>query len=462
MKLTQSRFLSALFVAAVMQATSAVGQTLDFIADGQAADLQCPTVTAPARRPAAAGARQAGGGAALEPPTREEVAEFLATEAPSGENSGLQLKSGVRGRPVRIAFWGDSHLAAHFFGEELVRLSGLRKQAVQPQFLPATMGRAGVRLPLRKRCQGGDWRYRHAYADSSHEGRFGPALAQLHGQTPGSYLWVDFRRDVGEPALRGLEMQFELPPPDAPMPVLGVQVDDGEERILVMDRAFDGVVKINASQAMSVLRLRLIHGDAVLEGFRPRYLEAAALYLDTLAIPGATIQGWARIDPATMKARLGAVDYDVVALQYGTNEGNRRPFDAEAYSADLRLALAHLRQVFPVAQCVLIGPTDRGVLVPRTRAAPRHPAHSTSELLRFAEIHRQISDIQRRVARQHHCVFWNWQAEMGGPGAAYRWLYRNPPFMARDLIHLTIPGYQQSARDFASDLGFVDWLRALP
>ena len=186
----------------------------------------------------------------------------------------------------------------------------------------------------------------------------------MHSQTPGSYLWIDFRREAGEAALRGVEVQFALPPADEPMPVLGVTVDDGEEQVLATDRAFGGIVRINADRALSVLRLRLIKGSVALEGFRPRYLENATLYLDTLAIPGATVQGWSNIEPETMRARLGDTAYDFVVLQYGTNEGNRRPFDAEVYTAELSQALTHLRQVFPEAQCVLIGPTDRGILTP--------------------------------------------------------------------------------------------------
>ena len=453
-----------LLISGLIQVSPVQAQVLDFVADGQAAELQCPaTRPATARRPAAT-PPPAEEDTVLEPPTLDELLEFLMAESPAAQDTGLQLKRRTADRPARIAFWGDSHLAANFFGEELVRLSGFRPQEVQAQFLPATLGRAGVRLPLRKRCQGNGWSYKYAYADPTLDGDFGPALAQLHSRTPGSYLWIDFRQQAGEPALRGVDLQFALPPADEPMPVLGVTVDDGEEQILTTDRTFGGIVRINADRAMSVLRLRLVKGNVALEGFRPRYLESAALYLDTLAIPGATVQGWTHADPETMRARLGDTSYDFVALQYGTNEGNRRPFDAEAYSAELSQALTHLRQVFPDAQCVLIGPTDRGILTPHPRLKGKktnqkkpRPGKPLPDLLRFAKIHQQISDIQRSVGKTHQCAFWNWQAAMGGPGGAYRWLYKTPPLMARDLIHLTLPGYQQSARDFARDLHFTDW-----
>ena len=43
---------------------------------------------------------------------------------------------------------------------------------------------------------------------------------------------------------------------------------------------------------------------------------------------------------------------------------------------------------------------------------------------------------------------------MGGQGGAYRWARQSPPLMARDLIHFTVPGYQQLAREFADDMGW--------
>ena len=450
-----------LLVFSLIQVSPTLAQTLDVSTDGQAAELQCPA-RPKTKRPAAP--RATADDTVLEPPTLDELLEFLMAESPAAQDAGLHLAQRVADRPTRIAFWGDSHLAANFFAEELVRIEGFRPQEVQAQFLPATLARPGVRLPLGKRCQSSGWNYKYAYADPAGGGNYGPALAQLHSQTPGSYLWIDFRREAGEAALRGVEVQFALPPADEPMPVLGVTVDDGEEQVLATDRAFGGIVRINADRAMSVLRLRLIKGSVALEGFRPRYLENATLYLDTLAIPGATVQGWSNIDPETMRARLGDTAYDFVVLQYGTNEGNRRPFDAEVYTAELSQALTHLRQVFPEAQCVLIGPTDRGILTPRpkvkgkaaSKKKPR-PGKAAPDLLRFAKIHQEIGNIQRSVGQRYQCAFWNWQAAMGGPGGSYRWLYKTPPLMARDLIHLTLPGYQQSARDFARDLHFGDW-----
>ena len=43
---------------------------------------------------------------------------------------------------------------------------------------------------------------------------------------------------------------------------------------------------------------------------------------------------------------------------------------------------------------------------------------------------------------------------MGGLGGAYRWQAQQPAWMARDLTHFTVPGYQQLARQWAADMAW--------
>ena len=75
-----------------------------------------------------------------------------------------------------------------------------------------------------------------------------------------------------------------------------------------------------------------------------------------------------------LSAWFAQTPYQLVMVQFGTNEGNAKPFDAAAYQATLRESVQSLRQVFPQAACVLIAPGDRGVLVRRSEKWKRLPA----------------------------------------------------------------------------------------
>ena len=75
-------------------------------------------------------------------------------------------------------------------------------------------------------------------------------------------------------------------------------------------------------------------------------------------------------------------------------------------------------------------------------------------LLQYTRIHEEIGQIQSAVAQQYGCSVWSMLQAMGGQGGAYRWARQTPPLMARDLIHFTVPGYQQLAQQFAQDMGW--------
>lgn len=466
----------AVLMLSVFLACGANAQLVEFRSSGLAADLHCPAKRTTPRKPASVATPVE----VMEPPAPEEVELLPVPDLAPEQGLGFQGQNPrVPGQPPSIAFWGDSHLAAHFFGDELIRLSGLPRARVLPTFIPATMGRAGVRLPIRKSCLSQGWSYKHAYLAKEMGTQFPQSLSVSRNSTPGSYLWVDFRLSGQTPNLRGVDVLFQ-PSAGAEPLVLGVSIDDGGEQLVELDQAGAGMLQLRTDQAMSVIRLRLVSGVLALEGFAPQYLESEpALRMDTFAIPGAMAKGWANVSSDYVLSRLGATRYDLVAFEYGTNEGNNKPFSAAAYAADLRQALSNMRRVFPDSSCVLIGPTDRGVLVKASRGKPAKSTKNSTkgkkgskpvkpqkarvvvparELLGYATIHQEIGALQRSIGREFSCAYWGWQDFMGGPGSAYRWLYRSPAWMARDLTHLTILGYQASARSFAESIHFQTWL----
>ena len=241
---------------------------------------------------------------------------------------------------------------------------------------------------------------------------------------------------------------------------LSVQVDGGEPQVLSLQGpAGPAALVLEGDAPLSTLRLQVLQGQWRWHALQWPLPAAARLQLDVFAYPGATVAGWRQTDSAYPSLWWDGLDYDLVVLAFGTNEGNVQPFDAQAYERMLRSAVSVWRARFAPSACVLIGPGDRGVLVRRggktgaARKAAR--AHAPKvDLLRYTRIHAEINRLQQQVAAQHGCRFWSMQQAMGGAGSAYRWQARQPALMARDLIHFTVPGYQQLARQFAADMGW--------
>ena len=421
----------------------------------------------------------------LEPPDAEELDELgilttrlgtLGKQAPdTTQNAPLVTRPGVtRSQAMRIGIWGDSHLAAGSFSYELKRIFLAQGLKTRTQFIPFTMGRVGVNLPLRRHCMD-RWKSDLAYVARNPGVPTGVGLNVLHGE-PEAYLWFDLRNESGEADVSSVELFFHQSPGNGS---ISISLDDGPENKISLDgtQGF-GSLTITGNHPLSVLKIRVTETPVQLNGMFLNYRQAPAATLDSFGIPGATVRAWQQLDPEYFAEYFRERKYDLVMLEYGTNEGNASPFDAAGYSKTLEQSLKTLRQVFPQSECLLIAPGDRGILVPRSRKMKKSTKnkhaptqrdkgskklqsrervtyeYSAVDLLRFSSIHEKISAIQKDVGARYSCKVWSMQTAMGGQGSAYAWLLANPALMSKDLTHFTIKGYQRLAQELANSLGW--------
>jgi hypothetical protein len=307
----------------------------------------------------------------------------------------------------------------------------------------------------------------------------GVGLNVLNGETE-AYLWFDLRNESGEADVSSVELFFHQAPGNGS---ISISVDDGPENKISLDgtQGF-GSLTIIGNHPLSLLKIRVTEMPVQLNGMFLNYRQAPAATLDSFGIPGATVRAWQQLDPVYFSEYFKDRKYDLIMLEYGTNEGNAAPFDAVGYAKTLEQSLKNLRQVFPKSECLLIAPGDRGVLIPRSRKVkkpnknksayakrdkdgqkikPRDRVtyeYSAVDLLRFSAIHEKISTIQKDVGARYSCKVWSMQTAMGGQGSSYAWLLANPALMSKDLTHFTIKGYQRLAQELASSLGWKNEL----
>ena len=130
------------------------------------------------------------------PPTDDDI-DFLLKDTSTALSSLEIIIPDLINKSITpsIAFWGDSHLSAGFFSDRLIDIFGLTKSDVSPKFIPPTMGRIGVNLPITKYCQFGSWNFEYSFRSSSNS-IFSPSLVKLNSKKEGSFLWLDFRNDT--------------------------------------------------------------------------------------------------------------------------------------------------------------------------------------------------------------------------------------------------------------------------
>jgi lysophospholipase L1-like esterase len=386
-------------------------------------------------------------------------------------------------RGWRIAIWGDSHMAAAFFSDQMVRQLAPANAAVSSRFVHAGVGHGGVRALVRKTCLSGDWGREMAYAHADAAAAPGPGMTTLVAKRPGASLALDLRDAQG--LARHTHLQLLYHGDGTGGTQLAISVDgEAETTIRLAPSSGPSALALHTSAAVSSLHIRVVDGPFRFQGLKlmeaPALAPApAALHLDLFAYPGATVAGWVRSDLGYLAAWFtdppDHQPYDLALIAFGTNEGNDPRFTEATYRDMLTRAVANFRQVFPPTQCVLIGPGDRGIRVskavksakkqaakgkPQKNAkgsanTPQALATPAANLLKYARIHAQIGQIQSEVAAQHGCLFWSMQTAMGGVGSAYAWARQNPPLMAPDLIHFTPAGYRELAKRFMADFGLA-------
>lgn len=384
------------------------------------------------------------------------------------------------GDGYRVAIWGDSHLAAGSFTQELVKLLKLPAGLESGPLLPATMGRPGVRLPLRRSCVSSEWRYEPVYLGGEGAAAPGPGLVNMVSDQAGSKLSWDIRRASSgsrHARVRILYQQTATPV------VLGIRVDGGiEKELSLTEKAGPAVLELVAEQPISQVTLRLIDGRFRFHGLELVSSQPNVFQLDVFGYPGATIAGWKVASPDYLNSWFSGRNYQLVMLEFGTNEGNVKPFNLAGYRKTLVEAVNNMKAAFPSAACVLIAPGDRGVLVRRslnvqmknsqqgrqklsgkkhvTRALATHQhgqphlKNHAVDFFQYSKIHFDIERVQAQVAASANCSTWSMLHAMGGIGSAYKWTRQSPPLMASDMIHFTVAGYQRLAQQFATDTGW--------
>ncbi|WP_263374045.1 GDSL-type esterase/lipase family protein [Granulicella aggregans] len=164
------------------------------------------------------------------------------------------------------------------------------------------------------------------------------------------------------------------------------------------------------------------------------------LTYDSIGLNGASITVLSRaIAKDMLKQSFAHLHPDLIVINYGTNEAGFASFIGKQYEGELRLAIARVHEAAPDASILLMSPMDRG-----ERGAGN--AISTMDTIP------KIVDIQRRVAADTGCAFFNTFQAMGGDGTMQRWYEGKPRLVGGDLIHPTPQGAKIVATAFVDQI----------
>ena len=194
-----------------------------------------------------------------------------------------------------------------------------------------------------------------------------------------------------------------------------------------------------APAAASTLTLRVAEGHVRLFGVSAEN-SAGGLVYDSLGLNGASITVLSRMfNQSHWAAELQHRHPDLVIVNYGTNEADFPAFIDTQYEKELREAIRRLRAALPETSLLIMSPMDRGY-----KTGP-------GEIATMPTIPR-IVELQRRVARQTGCGFFDTFQAMGGEGTMARWYAAQPRLVSADFIHPNPAGGKMIAMTFTREI----------
>ncbi|MBX7126842.1 MAG: LysM peptidoglycan-binding domain-containing protein [Cyclobacteriaceae bacterium] len=156
-----------------------------------------------------------------------------------------------------------------------------------------------------------------------------------------------------------------------------------------------------------------------LYGLSLESVDSAGVIYHSMGISGS--QFGSLLSESLFEAQLPLLHPDLVVLDFGTNDyliGNHIPAEMETR---ILAVIARVRRAAPGASILLTSTQDMN------RRGRNITAGKT------------YSDLIRRIAREQHCLFYDWYWISGGPQTMIHW-YQNG-LAQRDMIHLTMSGY---------------------
>jgi lysophospholipase L1-like esterase len=201
-----------------------------------------------------------------------------------------------------------------------------------------------------------------------------------------------------------------------------------------------GFASFDVPGGVSALDLRVEQGRVRLFGIIAEKPGPGVVY-DSLGMNGASILVLSHMfNEKHWEEELRRRNPDLVIVNYGTNEADFTAFVDTQYAKELRETIRRIRSALPEAAVLVMSPMDRGHRI------------GLGEIETMPTIPRIVA-LQRRVAHETGCGFFDTFTAMGGAGTMARWYTAQPRLVSADLTHPYPAGAKVVAMVFAKEIG---------
>lgn len=273
----------------------------------------------------------------------------------SAERTGLKhffsqlRKRSSLGRPVRIAVLGDSFVEADIF-TDAVRL-GLQERfgggGVGLLGLSSTV--AGYRQSVRHEQRG--WQESTLLEK---KGRKYTMLGRIFEPKAGAS--ASYKVPSGGRAFDEVTLYYYSPS------AISLEVEAGGEAQTARLEAADSPIargSLYTGSSIEQVRLSLLDGASGLVSYGLALEQREGISLDNMSLRGSSGLHLGGLDTELGKAFAELRPYDLIIVQYGLNVANAKQTNYKGYASSLRKSILHLRAIYPEADVMILGVSDR-------------------------------------------------------------------------------------------------------
>jgi hypothetical protein len=335
---------------------------------------------------------------------------------------GVERKD--KGSIARITYYGDSIVAGDF-------VTGTMRRRLQGRFGDAGHGFMLIANPwpgyfhndvVRFATPG--WTVSRVVGPFSKDGLYGLGGVSFRSEGPGLFTRFattesgTFGRAVSKFVVDYLEQ------PNGG--TLGVKIDGkAQDDIETRGDAPKSAVKVYAvPDGPHELEVRALTANVRAFGVWMERDEPGVV-VDSIGIQGARIRFLDQSDDAHWAEQLKLRDQQLTIFGYGLNESeDGELFPLDQYEATMKAVLVQVKAALPKAACLLVGPLDH--------------SEKKGDGFRSRPVVPKLAAIQRKVAAEVGCGFWDTLSAMGGFGSMAIWYQRG--LGGADLAHPSSAG----------------------
>jgi hypothetical protein len=340
----------------------------------------------------------------------------------------------TKGKPVRIAFYGDSFIEGDVFcgsvRDTLQSIFGGRGVG----FVPITSGVTGFRNTIRHEFDNWETYSIISKPDSGVFVDMGPAGYCFKPKTDN---WVEYRvskqRFLREFSVMKL---YYKNPGNA---TLHYTVNDSLLNSSILKTSSQLREWRHDDPTARTIQYEFDDGDS-LEVYGASFESPEGVFVDNFSMRGNSGIALYSIPDKMLKDFNQYRDYKLIFLQYGLNVIRDDSSRYGWYAEKMITVIEKMKKAFPKASIVLLSVSDRST--------------NTDGSFKTARSIPALRNTQRYIAKQTGIVFWDLYEAMGGEDSMVKFVSAKPALAAKDYTHLTFKGGRKLAGALVKSLLF--------